>query len=315
MACHLATLGAHVVLAARGTNAIEHIAGEIQKANGRAMAVPTDMTDPSTMAPLIDAATAATGRLDLLVNNAGLIDPIARIADSDPAAWRKVIDVNVKRVYHGLRSAHPVMQAQDSGTIVNISSGAANSALEGWSHYCVSKAAALRLTGVAHKESAGDGVRILGLSPVTVATAMQEEIPACAINPAWVARTVAFLTTTAADPRLGMDFSLKAEEGRKAVRMAQNTAQGSFERAPMKHSAALQPDFIVKRVVVQSRWNGPRRLIAIPNRSKKDTTRSRDLKEQPNRHQIERTSKHDEEPVTGQHAERQQGNGTADERR
>jgi hypothetical protein len=83
----------------------------------------------------------------------------------------------------------------------------------------------------------------------------------------------------------------------------------------MKHSAAFQRDVIVKRIVVRPLWNGPWRLRAIPNRSKKDATRSRDVKEQPNRHQIERTSKHDEEPVTGQHAERQQGNGTADERR
>jgi 3-oxoacyl-[acyl-carrier protein] reductase len=229
---HLASLGAHVVLAARGTEAIERIAGEIEKAGGRAMAVPTDMADPGAVAALIDATTTATGRLDLLVNNAGLIDPIARIADSDPAAWGKVIDVNVKGVYHGLRYALPVMQAQGCGTIVNISSGAANSALEGWSHYCASKAAVLRLTGVAHKEAVGDGVRVLGLSPGTVATAMQEEIRASGINPVsripwedhispeWVAGAVAFLTTPAADSWLGTDFSLKTEEGWKAVGMA-----------------------------------------------------------------------------------------------
>jgi NADP-dependent 3-hydroxy acid dehydrogenase YdfG len=159
-ACHLAALGAHVFLAARSADAIKRIAGEIAEAGGTAMAVPTDMADHHAVAALVRAATEATGRLDLLVNNAGLIDPIARIADSDPDAWGDVIDVNVKGVYYGLRHALPVMQVQGSGTIVNISSGAANSALEGWSHYCASKAAVLRLTGVAHKEVSSFGIRV-----------------------------------------------------------------------------------------------------------------------------------------------------------
>ena len=228
---HLAVLGAHVVLAARSAEVIERIADEIAEASGAATAMPTDMADHRAVAALIAAATDATGRLDLLVNNAGLIDPIARIADSDPDAWGHAIDVNVKGVYHGLRYALPVMQAQGSGTIVNISSGAANSALEGWSHYCASKAAVLRLTGVAQKEASASGVRVVGLSPGTVATAMQEAIRASGINPVsriawevhissdWAARAVAFLTTPAADAWLGTDFSLKTDEGRAAVGM------------------------------------------------------------------------------------------------
>ena len=180
---HLAALGAHVVLAARSAEAIERIAEEIAAAGGTATAMPADMADHRAVSALVAAATGATGRLDLLVNNAGLIDPIARIADSDPDAWGHAIDVNVKGVYHGLRHALPVMQSQGSGTIVNISSGAANSALEGWSHYCASKAAVLRLTGVAYKEASASGVRVVGLSPGTVATAMQRAIRASGINP------------------------------------------------------------------------------------------------------------------------------------
>ena len=184
------------------------------------------------MAALIRAAVSVTGRLDLLVNNAGLIDPIARIMDSDPEAWSGIIDVNVKGVYYGLRHAMPVMAAQEGGgTIVNISSGAANSFLEGWSHYCASKAAVQRLTGVAHKEAHGMGVRVFGLSPGTVATEMQEQIRASGINPVsqipwenhitpdWVARAIAFLTTDDADQWLGTDFSLKVDEGRAAIGM------------------------------------------------------------------------------------------------
>ena len=229
---YLASLGAHVVLAARSADAIARIAGEIEADGGKAQAVPTDVADSAAVADLVTAATDATGQLDLLVNNAGLIDPIARIMDSDPKAWGEIIDVNVKGVYHGLRHAMPVMAAQGEGTIVNISSGAANSFLEGWSHYCASKAAVLRLTGVAHKEAHERGVRVVGLSPGTVATEMQEQIRDSGINPVsqlpweshitpdWVAKAIAFLTTPDADQWLGTDFSLKVEEGRKAVGMA-----------------------------------------------------------------------------------------------
>src|SRR3546814_19258308 len=76
----------------------------------------------------------------------------------------------LKGVYHGLRAAIPIMEAQGHGVIVNISSGAATSALEGWSHYCATKAAVLMLTRCVDKEYRNKGIRVVGLSPGTVAT-------------------------------------------------------------------------------------------------------------------------------------------------
>ncbi|WP_170431516.1 SDR family oxidoreductase [Ruegeria arenilitoris] len=229
---HLAGQGAHVFLAARSADRITEIAEKIKENGGKATAIATDVADNSAVAALVQAAVDQTGRLDILVNNAGLINPIARIVDSDPEAWGQIMDVNIKGVYYGLRHAMPVMAAQDGGgTIINISSGAANSFLEGWSHYCASKAAVLRLTGVAHKEAHDQGVRVVGLSPGTVATEMQEQIRASGINPVsqipwerhitpdWVAKAIAFLTMDAADKWLGTDFSLKVDEGREAIGM------------------------------------------------------------------------------------------------
>lgn len=228
---YLSALGAHVVLAARSERDIARIASDLSSAGGNAFALPTDVSDHKEFADLIDKTVQETGRLDLLVNNAGLIDPIARIVDSDPVSWGAILDVNVKGVYHGLRYAMPVMARQGEGTIVNISSGAANSFLEGWSHYCASKAAVLRLTGVAHKEASEKGVRVVGLSPGTVATKMQEQIRDSGLNPVsqipwenhispeWVARSVAYLMTPDADQWLGSDFSLKTDKGRAAVGM------------------------------------------------------------------------------------------------
>lgn len=92
------------------------------------------------------------GSVDILVKNAGLIHPITRIADSDPEIWGKVIVVNVEGVYHGLLYAVSIMREQENDSIINISSEASNSFLDGRSHYCTTKAAVLHLIGVARKE-------------------------------------------------------------------------------------------------------------------------------------------------------------------
>ena len=123
------------------------------------------------------------GSVDVLVNNAGVIEPIARLADSDPADWTKAIDINVKGVYYGIRACLPTMLEAGGGTIVNVSSGAATSAMEGWSHYCSSKAAVLSVTQCVHKEYGEQGIRMLGMSPGTVATGMQVAIKASGLNP------------------------------------------------------------------------------------------------------------------------------------
>ena len=226
---HLASLGAQVVLAARTADRIEEIAMVLRAQGGRAHAIACDVSDPAQVGRLIAGAKAIAGRLDLLVNNAGLIDPIAQLADSEPQVWSRIVDVNLKGVYYGMRFAIPLMVDQGGGTIINISSGAAISALAGWSHYCATKAAVLSLTGVADKEYRDKGLRVIGLSPGTVATQMQKHIRASGINPVsqldwsahipaeWVARAIAWLTTVEADPYLGLDFSLKTNVGRRAV--------------------------------------------------------------------------------------------------
>ncbi|MBD8878486.1 SDR family oxidoreductase [Roseibium polysiphoniae] len=225
----LAKHGAAVVLAARSTSDIERIASEIRAEGGQAEAIACDVSDYKAVADAVALCTQKFGSLDILVNNAGLIDPINRIEDSDPEAWGKVIDVNVKGVYYGLHEALPVMAAQGSGTVINISSGAATGALEGWSHYCSSKAAVLSLTKCADKEFGDKGVRVLGLSPGTVATEMQVAIKASGINPVsqldpgvhippeWVGEAIAWLATDAGDAYKGMDCSLRDEDVRKAI--------------------------------------------------------------------------------------------------
>src|SRR3546814_4327566 len=93
------------------------------------------------------------------VCSSDLIDPIAQLGESDPDGWDAVVDINLKGVYHGLRAAIPIMEAQGHGVIVNISSGAATSPLEGWSHYCATKAAVLMLTRCVDKEYSDRGIQ------------------------------------------------------------------------------------------------------------------------------------------------------------
>lgn len=225
----LASRGVCVMLCARSTVEIEERAAAIREDGGKAIAVSCDVSVYANIANVVAQCLHQFGRLDILVNNAGIIEPIARLADSDPELWSRVTDINTKGVYHGLRAAIPIMKQQGSGVIVNISSGAATSPLEGWSHYCSTKAAVLMLTRCADKEYREKGIRVVGLSPGTVATEMQIAIKASGINPVskldpsvhipadWAARAVAWLCTTAAADLAGTDFSLKDEAGKRRV--------------------------------------------------------------------------------------------------
>lgn len=226
---HFAAEGANVVMMARNTSALQAIAADIEAAGGAVSVCAGDVSRYGDVEAAVALAVETYGGLDVLVNNAGVIDPIARLADSDPAEWGTVVDINVKGVYHGLRAAIPAMLESGGGTVINISSGAATNALEGWSHYCCTKAAVLSLTACADKEYAGQGIRVVGLSPGTVATEMQVSIKASGINPVsqldpsvhipteWVAKAAAYLVGEGGAVYAGRDFSLKTDEGRKAV--------------------------------------------------------------------------------------------------
>lgn len=224
---YLSRQGARVVLAARTTSAIDSIAADIQQQGGQALAVRCDVSSYRDVQALVDLTLEHYGCLDVLVNNAGLIEPVALLADSDPEQWSRVIDINYKGVYYGLRCAIPVMLKSGGGVVINLSSGAATGALAGWSHYCSSKAAVLSLTRCAHKEYGDQGIRVVGLSPGTVATDMQLAIKSSGINPVsqldpsvhipadWVAKAIAFLSGPGGAAFAGSDFSLKTDEGRE----------------------------------------------------------------------------------------------------
>jgi 3-oxoacyl-[acyl-carrier protein] reductase len=222
----LAAAGASVVLIARSGSAIEAIAGAI---GPQALPLRCDVSDWECVRWAMERALDRFGQIDILVNNAGVIDPINRIADADPEGWGRAVDINLKGVFHCTRAALPAMKRAKRGTIINISSGAATSALEGWSHYSATKAAVLMLTACVHNEEAANGIRCVGLSPGTVATELQRQIKAAGLNPvsrlawsdhiptAWAAEAVCWLTSDPARVHDGGDFSIKTDAGRAAV--------------------------------------------------------------------------------------------------
>ena len=219
-----AAAGARVALLSRDAGAIAVLADEVG-----GLALPCDVADWGSVEGAIARVAAHFGRLDVLVNNAGRIEPIAALGLADPADWGHAIDVNLKGVFHGMRAAIPLMRAQGAGTILTVSSGAATTPLEGWSAYCAAKAGAAMLTRSAHLEEALHGLRIIGLSPGTVATDMQRVIAASGVNavsrldwsahvpPEWPARALLWLCGPEADDLLGQEVHLRDEGIRRRV--------------------------------------------------------------------------------------------------
>lgn len=221
-----AAAGANVALIARSQEAIADLAGEIGE---KAIAIPCNVARFGEMSAAVETTVRAFGGLDVLINNAGVIEPISHIADADPDDWGQVIDINLKGVFNGIRAALPVMKAVGAGSILTISSGAAHGPVEAWSHYCTSKAAVNMLNRCVDKEESQNGIRAIGLSPGTVATQMQREIKASGINPVsqldwgvhipadWPARTLLWMCSADADRYLGDEISLRDDEIRRAV--------------------------------------------------------------------------------------------------
>jgi len=221
-----ADAGANVILLARSAGAVAALAEEI---GPQAVALGADVSRYADMEAAVQTALDRFGGLDVLIGNAGVIEPIAHLAEADPEDWGHVIDINLKGVFHGMRAALPVMRKAGGGSILTISSGAAHNALEGWSHYCASKAGAAMLTACLDKEERGHGIRAMGLSPGTVATQMQREIKASGINPVsqldwsdhippdWPARALLWMCSPDADDFLGTEISLREDLIRKRV--------------------------------------------------------------------------------------------------
>jgi NAD(P)-dependent dehydrogenase (short-subunit alcohol dehydrogenase family) len=142
-----------------------------------------DVTDAAALDRFCAAVADRFGRIDLWINNAGLLAPIGPLRDADPAALDANVRTNVLGVLLGSRAfARHVHAREGGGVLVNVTSGAATNPYPGWSAYCGSKAAVDQITRVVAAEEAGSGLRVHAVSPGVVDTDMQAMIRGTSVD-------------------------------------------------------------------------------------------------------------------------------------
>lgn len=172
----LASAGAHVVVASRNAPELDEVVLAIRKGGGHALASTADVADDRQVQELVVNTERWVGPATILVNNAGVLDPIAPLARTDAATWLKHIAISVGGTYLVTRAVLPGMLERSYGRIVNISSTAATRPSAGWTAYCAAKAAVDQLTRALALEVQGTGISVCALHPGLMDTGMQERI-------------------------------------------------------------------------------------------------------------------------------------------
>ena len=170
----LAKHGAKLMLAARREERLKELVNEIGKEGGTAKYQVTDVTDRSQVEALARATKQAYDRIDVLVNNAGLM-PLSPLAANKVDEWEQMVDVNIKGVLYGISAVMPTMLEQESGHIINISSVAGHKVFAGGTVYCATKFAVKAISEGIRIESDGK-IRSTNISPGAVATELTSTI-------------------------------------------------------------------------------------------------------------------------------------------
>ncbi len=174
-AVELAKHNVKVVVCARRADRLESLVKEILDAGGHALAFPCDVTDRSQVEGAIEKTIATFGRIDSIINNAGVM-PISRIEDLHVDAWERMVDVNIKGVLYGIAAVLPQMMRQGSGHIINVSSVAGRRVFPGGSVYCATKWAVHALSEGLRAEMASKNIRVTIIAPGIVRTELAEHV-------------------------------------------------------------------------------------------------------------------------------------------
>ncbi|HEY5795228.1 MAG TPA: SDR family oxidoreductase [Bosea sp. (in: a-proteobacteria)] len=197
----LAARGAHVVIGARRADRLEALAAEIRAADGSIRLKAVDVADADDVENFLSYALSAFGRLDVVVNNAGLM-PLSRLDAGKIDEWDRMIDVNIRGVLHGIKAGLPIMKRQGSGQFVNISSIGGHQVYPTAAVYCATKFAVLAISEGLRQEH--DDIRVTVISPGVTRSELASTITdpgaqaamaafrQIAIEPDAIARAIAF---------------------------------------------------------------------------------------------------------------------------
>lgn len=214
IAITLAQNGAKVVLGARRKDKLEILTNQIKNSGGEATYSVTDVKNKEEVLQLVKTAVDTFGRLDVIVNNAG-IGQLSRIDDLDTDGWEEMIDVNLKGVLYGMAAAIPIFKNQKSGHIINIISTSGIKIVPMQGVYAGTKNAVRTIAEAFRQESNGE-IRITGISPGVVKTdladhikndlmksAIKENMEKLAINPTAIANAVVYAIEQPHDVEIG----------------------------------------------------------------------------------------------------------------
>ncbi|WP_137971263.1 SDR family oxidoreductase [Pseudomonas sp. F(2018)] len=170
----LASQGARVVLGARRSERLEALAADIRNQGGTAEYRATDVVREEDVQALVDLALERFGRVDVLVNNAGVM-PLSPMAALKIGEWNRMIDVNIRGVLHGIAAVLPSMQQRRAGQIINVASIGAYKPIATGAVYCATKAAVVSLSEALRQEVGAD-IRVTVVSPGVTESDLAETI-------------------------------------------------------------------------------------------------------------------------------------------
>jgi len=171
----LSAQDASVVLGARRIDRLRVLADELSRRGGKALAVPTDVIQCDQVKRLVDAAVQTYGRIDVMINNAGLM-PQALLERLKIDEWNRMIDVNIKGVLYGIAAALPHMKQQKAGHFINVSSVAGHRVGPGFAVYAATKYAVRALSEGLRQEVKPYNIRTTVISPGAVATELPNTV-------------------------------------------------------------------------------------------------------------------------------------------
>ena len=171
----LAASGAKVALAARRTDRLDAVVKQITESGGEALALACDVTAEAQVNQTVQAVKEKWGRLDMLVNNAG-IAVLGPVLGADTSEWRRAFDINVLGLMYATHSALPLMKAQGRGHIINMSSVSARVSFPGLSVYCATKWAVNGFSESLRQEVAPDNIRVTLIEPGLVTTEINDRV-------------------------------------------------------------------------------------------------------------------------------------------